>query len=116
MSVFDNISDILNAPPDHLKAALRVLCSKNGDVQKTLTEDLSTLHQVCTIPLLGRVDAAGTFKPAVKPTAPISLQSEFHLCERCEETFFGSENKHGECEYHDGMSIRPIFMYFHQSG
>ncbi|KAK4178029.1 hypothetical protein QBC36DRAFT_309591 [Triangularia setosa] len=88
-------------PSDHLGAALKVLCSKNSDVEKTLAECLSAFHEACAIPLLSRVEAVGTFKPSAKSAASIRPPSEFHLCEQCDGTFFDSGHKHGECEYHD---------------
>ncbi|KAK0719069.1 hypothetical protein B0T21DRAFT_60702 [Apiosordaria backusii] len=93
MASFKSIDDILNAPPDHLRAALRVFFSNDSDAQETLAEYLSTLHEACTIRL--------------KPAAPFPLPSEFHLCEQCDKTFFKSENKHGkwECEQNEEAEL-----------
>ncbi|KAK4198048.1 hypothetical protein QBC40DRAFT_332135 [Triangularia verruculosa] len=73
------LTDILNAPPEHLRAVLRIFCTKNNEARDTITDYLSVLK------------SQASNNPA-----------DLEFCEKCEKPYFEADNKEGACCFHTG--------------
>ncbi|KAK4198049.1 hypothetical protein QBC40DRAFT_267086 [Triangularia verruculosa] len=85
------MSKILNAPADHLRAVLRVFCAKNEEARDTIAEHLSFVQFHCS-------SSTAPDSKEQKVNAP----SDLELCEKCECLYFEEDNEEGECWFHDG--------------
>ncbi|KAK0663007.1 hypothetical protein QBC41DRAFT_306938 [Cercophora samala] len=82
METSQKLADILNAPPEHLRAAIRIFCTKNKEARNTIAEYLSMLREQ-------------------KPDRPTELE----FCKKCEKPFFEADNRDGACWFHDGQCL-----------
>ncbi|KAK3989439.1 hypothetical protein QBC44DRAFT_369945 [Cladorrhinum sp. PSN332] len=86
---------ILNAPEQHLRAAVRALCYDQTKARDRLEEFVDFLQDNCQDIDNDKNNNNNNNDNKNKP-------SDFHVCTQCGEFFFEVENEEGDCVYHPG--------------
>ncbi|KAK0719068.1 hypothetical protein B0T21DRAFT_374691 [Apiosordaria backusii] len=73
------LGDILNAPPEHLRAVLRIFCTKNKEARDTIAEYLSVARE-----------------------QNLNGLADVEFCMKCEKPYLEANNREGSCCFHDG--------------
>ncbi|KAK4227822.1 hypothetical protein QBC38DRAFT_363429, partial [Podospora fimiseda] len=85
------VDDILSAPDDDLRAAIRAICTDDNKVRDRLA---TYLHKV--------QNPAAKLAPKKSKNAPKVDPSGIFLCGQCEKTFLEPDNHETACTYHTG--------------